>query len=203
MAASGARVAKPSKMSEAMARLSTGLGAMRLAPSVSALRVLTHKKPNAQGEKQFVRDVLPRLTFANPRIPVHVSFIQPPPPTQPQAEGDAGAETSSSAARVETPSTENSSVTIEFSHGLPPRKIQLSSSSQASKPASLIVREISELANFQADAVQSSTTPSRAHTAGASTGRKSSEKAPELASTHLAGSAEGLSEGVGQEVNER
>ncbi|CAO1635616.1 unnamed protein product [Parajaminaea phylloscopi] len=194
-----AAAAKQSGAAKAIASLSSGLGASRLSPSVSALKVVTYKNPTQAGEKAFVKQVLPRLAYANPRLPIEVTTLASP--TAPKAStGDSESSTpAESQNAVPPPASSGSqptpSVTLEFENGLPPRKVQLSSK-HTNKPASLITREILDLARFNDQAFDEQQSRSDAPGSASSQTPGETPIAPQPNSTNLAGSAEGISAGV-------
>ncbi|PWN25677.1 hypothetical protein BDZ90DRAFT_234107 [Jaminaea rosea] len=196
--------AKPSQLSKVLARLNAGLGASKLSPAVRSLRVRAGKRHGQVGERQFIKEVLPRLAYANPTVRVDVQFLERGQgqgkakevvaATTTGEEGETGDTVGSDAVSAGSSSSEEaSSVEIDFGNTTPPRKIYLTAPGGASKPAGSIVREILELARFQ-DAAAASTSHHQQQEAG---GKAGQARAPEPSSTNLMGSAEGQSTEAG------
>ncbi|KAJ2161832.1 hypothetical protein GGF46_001140 [Coemansia sp. RSA 552] len=66
------------KIDRILARLETGLGAVKLAPAVQSVVLTLSQRTRASGARHFWREHLRRIQYANPSLPIVVNFPHEP-----------------------------------------------------------------------------------------------------------------------------
>ncbi|CAO1613537.1 unnamed protein product [Sympodiomycopsis kandeliae] len=151
--------------SQLVQNLTSGPGAVRLVPHVKSLQLQLDPKPRQRGERDFVKNVLPRLAFANPNLKIQISHYERlrkdkkkggPSSSQDSSAADVSSATASSPATsaaaeanaaavaeagLERPTESRESyLTIEFAN-IPARKVLLTG-----RDSSVITKEILDAA---------------------------------------------------------
>ncbi|KAJ1894278.1 hypothetical protein LPJ66_005285 [Kickxella alabastrina] len=66
------------KIERILAQLETGLGAVKLSPKVKSVTLTLSQRTRAPGARHFWREHLRRIQYANPALPIEVSYPREP-----------------------------------------------------------------------------------------------------------------------------